>query len=93
MTHALPAAWRRVLGPEICGLAAAIEDRVDSEAGQETIYPPLVDRYRALELVAPADVRVVISTTRVTSLSCAQVPPKFGRRGLMTTSAILRSLL
>jgi uracil-DNA glycosylase len=56
----LPEAWREALDPEGTAALAALEARLAREAGEAEIFPPLAARYRALELVAPDAVRVVI---------------------------------
>lgn len=54
----LPAAWRDVLDAPASDALRRIEERIAGEAGE--IFPPAASRYRALELVAPGDVKVVI---------------------------------
>jgi uracil-DNA glycosylase len=56
----LPEAWRDALDPEGTAALAALEARLAREAAEAEIFPPLTARYRALELVAPEAVRVVI---------------------------------
>jgi uracil-DNA glycosylase len=56
----LPPAWRDALDAGETARLAAIEERLSREAGDAEIFPPLAARYRALELVDPAAVRVVI---------------------------------
>lgn len=54
----LPPAWRAVLPGWTAGAEAAVVDAVRSVSGPREIAPP--DPFRALRLVAPADVRVVV---------------------------------
>jgi uracil-DNA glycosylase len=56
----LPEAWRGALDDAGASMLAALEERLAREARDAEIFPPLAARYRALELVAPSDVRVVI---------------------------------
>jgi uracil-DNA glycosylase len=56
----LPEAWREALDPEGMAALAALEARLARESGEAEIFPPLATRYRALEVVAPDAVRVVI---------------------------------
>ena len=56
----LPGAWRGALDSGETERLARLEERLASEARRARIYPPHDLRYRALELVAPDRVRVVI---------------------------------
>ena len=63
----LPAAWREVLPgwtPEAC---QAVVDRVRAVSGTREIAP--ADPFRALRLVAPADVKVVVLDRKSTRLN------------------------
>jgi uracil-DNA glycosylase len=55
---ALPAAWRAVLPGWTDGLQNEVCRRVKAVSGDRPIAPP--DPFRALRLVAPADVKVVV---------------------------------
>lgn len=61
MAMTLPPAWRERLGEEIAKpyffeLCAFVE----RERAQKTIFPPAADVFRALELTAPDDVKVLL---------------------------------
>jgi uracil-DNA glycosylase len=53
-----PQAWRDALDVPAAAQLRAIEERLANEGGE--VFPPAEARYRALELVAPEDVKVVI---------------------------------
>ena len=53
-----PDAWREALDPAAGDALRGIEERLVREGGE--IFPPAASRYRALELVAPDRVKVVI---------------------------------
>jgi uracil-DNA glycosylase len=54
----LPHAWREALDASGAEALRLVEERLAREGGD--IFPPAASRYRALELVAPEDVKVVI---------------------------------
>jgi uracil-DNA glycosylase len=54
----LPAAWRGALDAATAAQLRGIEERLAAEGGD--VFPPAEARYRALELVAPEAVKVVI---------------------------------
>ena len=57
----LPEPWRRALGSEALAALARAEAHVAArEAAGVRVYPPAPLRYRALELVAPQAVKVII---------------------------------
>ncbi len=56
----LPEAWRDALDDVLARSLAGLERRLREEARREEIYPPANARYRALALVPPERVRVVI---------------------------------
>ena len=61
MSHPLPGDWSEALdGPARAALHGAEAHVAAREAAGATVYPPAALRYRALESVAPAAVRVVI---------------------------------
>ncbi len=59
---AVPAAWRQVLDvPELEGAWSGVEELLSEEfAAGHKVFPPVGECFRALDWVAPADVRVVI---------------------------------
>jgi len=56
----LPGAWRGALDAGDADRLARLEERLADEAQRSQIYPPRSLRYRALALVPPESVRVVI---------------------------------
>lgn len=56
----LPAAWRGALDAAGAARLGELERRLEEEASQVQIFPSSAARYRALELVSPEEVRVVI---------------------------------
>jgi uracil-DNA glycosylase len=54
----VPAAWRQMLGGWTPAAERAVVDAVRAASGEREIAPP--DPFRALRLLAPADVRVVL---------------------------------
>jgi uracil-DNA glycosylase len=58
--NGLPDPWRGALDSAESGRLAGLEARLEAEARQDEIYPPRPSRYRALELVPPDRVRVVV---------------------------------
>jgi uracil-DNA glycosylase len=54
-----PQQWRAALDPRAIAKLEEIERKLSAQE-QDGIFPKATDRYRALELVAPEDVRVVI---------------------------------
>jgi uracil-DNA glycosylase len=56
----LPAAWQSALDTDHLELLAKLEGRLEKEANGGEIFPPKNLRYRALELVSPETVKVVL---------------------------------
>jgi uracil-DNA glycosylase len=56
----LPRPWQAALDAPHADLLAKLEARLEEEAKAAEIFPPAAARYRALELVSPETVKVVI---------------------------------